>query len=441
MWLIDFFPQVEEGQAKMKLCRVSVDGFKNIKHSDIVFDGIAALISLNSYGKSNLLKAIDFGVDFIKNNEDTKKKMMRWSGGIPLNKATAFQDYWIEFEMITTMNDQPFRIIYGYQFRWVKDKETGACIIAEWLKLKVDEKSQKKYSILINRDEEKAFYRSSETGRCNANIAIDKNDLIINKLKAFDNLYYYEIIKEINALKIYIDHHLDASGYYAPDRLIRKDADILEIESINNLPRVIFNLKQQFQEKYDLLVNAYLQLFPQIKEIIVKQLEVPELKEKLPEDIPFKLSNEIYVLFVIDENLNQPISFQEMSDGAKRIFLLLTNIVLADINSITLLGIEEPENSIHPGLLQDYLRVLSQLLGDCRIIMTSHSPYIIQYLNLDDIYVGLPRQDGIAQFEVLPKAVQKRIIQEANHSDMSTGDYLFELLSGSVEEITSLENL
>ena len=109
------------------------------------------------------------------------------------------------------------------------------------------------------------------------------------------------------------------------------------------------------------MVNAYRQLFPQIKEIIVKQLEVPELKEKLPDDIPFKLSNEIYVLFVMDENLNQPIGFQEMSDGAKRIFLLLTNMVLADINNIALLGIEEPENSIYPSLLQDYLRILSQL--------------------------------------------------------------------------------
>ena len=35
-------------------------------------NNMVALVSLNSYGKSNLLQAIDFGVDFIRNTEEGK---------------------------------------------------------------------------------------------------------------------------------------------------------------------------------------------------------------------------------------------------------------------------------------------------------------------------------------------------------------------------------
>ena len=56
----------------MKIKSISVGGFKNLKRSTIQLNNITAIISPNNYGKSNLLEAIDFGVDFLslvpKNN-------------------------------------------------------------------------------------------------------------------------------------------------------------------------------------------------------------------------------------------------------------------------------------------------------------------------------------------------------------------------------------
>lgn len=286
---------------------------------------------------------------------------------------------------------------------------------------------------------DQAYYCSTETGRCNSKVKIEDNDLIVNKLKAFDSLYYNEIIKRINGLRVYIDRHLDATDSYSPDPIVQKNVDALEMEGIN-LPREIFSLKKKYPQKYDLLMNAFMQLFPQIKEIDVEEVSVnTKLKKELLDDLPFKLSKEVYILYVNDCNLNQPINFEDMSDGAKRVFLLLTNIIIADLNNLSLIAVEEPENSIHPSLLQNYLRVVTQLLGETRIIITSHSPYIIQYLEPHNIYVGMPGKYGVAQFKRIRTSAQKALINDASNSEMSTGDYLFELLSGTEEDIQTIE--
>ena len=57
--------------------------------------------------------------------------------------------------------------------------------------------------------------------------------------------------------------------------------------------------------------------------------------------------------------------------GMKQLTVFSASADHADIEGITLIEFEEPENSIHPGLLQSYLTVLSQLAGECRIVVAS----------------------------------------------------------------------
>ena len=145
-------------------------------------------------------------------------------------------------------------------------------------------------------------------------------------------------------------------------------------------------------------------------------------------------------MFVQDRNLNQPIDFRSLSDGAKRVFLMLTCTIIADIEGITLIEIEEPENSIHPGLLQSYLTVVSQLAGQCRIIVASHSPYIVQYVSTEDIYIGKPNDRGIADFARIEGRKIKQLMKDASSESNSIGDYIFELLSGGEDEMEILMN-
>ncbi|MDD2496792.1 MAG: ATP-binding protein [Desulfitobacteriaceae bacterium] len=425
------------GEKTMRIQKISVGGFRNIDNTLLEMKNMIALVSLNNYGKSNLLKAIDFGVRFIKNNTEIKSAMMSWPDGIPLTIATASKNYMIEFEMQTEINTKTYNVVYGYEFKWIRDDETGARIIGEWLKVKLDEKGQK-YNSYINRNEENAFYKTSETGRCSNKISAEPNELLINKLKAFDNLYYNSIIKRVNNLSAHIDRHLDASSFYRPDPIIRKDIKVSELENSENLPRAMYHLKSKSPDKYELLINSFKQLFPHISEINVEEISLQGRETRIPEDIPFTVAKEIYVINVTDENLNQSINFEMMSDGAKRVFLLLASIILAENKGTSLIAIEEPENSIHPSLLQSYLRVISQLLSYCKIVITSHSPYILQYLEPTSIYIGLPNSKGVAKFSRVRGTMQKSLQNEANSSDTTLGDYVFQLLSGTGDDIKEL---
>ena len=404
----------EKGCVNMKIQAVLIDGFKNL---------------------SNVLSGIDFGLAFIKATIEDKKEMMANSNLIPINCNMIGRNYRYEMEVSTDIHRQEYIIQYGFEFVWKSSENMEPEIISEFLKAKLNERGQK-FTQLINRTQDMALYKSSETGRCSSKIKVESVELVANKLRAYDELYYAEIITKLNGMKIYMENNLDAKSFYQPDPIIRKG---FENEMINadNLPRIIFNLKKQNPAKFELLKDVYFQLFPDIEDVIVKKFKInADESDQFPDDAPFIFTNSIYVLFVKDKNLVNPVDFSMMSDGAKRVFMILTKIIVSSVSNISLIAIEEPENSVHPGLFQAYIQIISQLLDDCKIIITSHSPYIISYLNPSWIHVGMNRKPGVAEFFAFKKSGQKQLENDAAGFNMSMGDYLFSMLADSESNIS-----
>ena len=425
----------KEGCVDMKIQAVLIDGFKNLSNVKISFDNITALVALNNFGKSNVLSGIDFGIDFIKASIEDKKDMMSNSNLIPINCNMIGRNYRYEMEVSTDVDEEEYIILYGFEFEWKDNEDKEPRIVSEFLKIKLNEKGQK-FTQLINRTADTALYKSSETGRCSSKIKVEDAELVVNKLRAYDELYYAEIITKLNGMKIYMENNLDAKSFYRPDPIIRKGFED-EMINANNLPRVIYNLKRQRPDKFELLKDVYSQLFPDIEDVIVKQFKINGLtnNEELPENLPFVFSNNYHVLFVKEKNLVNPVNFSMMSDGAKRVFMILTKVIVSSVSNISLIAIEEPENSIHPGLFQAYIQIISQLLDDCKVIITSHSPYIISYLNPSWIHVGMNRKAGVAEFFTFRKSGQKQLENDADVFNMSMGDYLFSMLADSESNI------
>lgn len=426
----------KEGCVDMKIQAVLIDGFKNLSNVKISFDNITALVALNNFGKSNVLSGIDFGLDFIKASIEDKKDMMSNSNLIPINCSMVGRNYRYEMEVSTDINNEEYIIQYGYEFEWKDSEDKEPQIVSEFLKVKLDEKGQK-FTQLINRSADLALYKSSETGRCSSKIRVENAELVANKLRAYDELYYAQIITKLNGMKIYMENNLDAKSFYQPDPIIRKG---FENEMINadNLPRVIYNLKKQNPDKFELLKDVYSQLFPDIEDVIVKQFKINGLtnNEELPENLPFVFSNNYHVLFVKEKNLVNPVNFSMMSDGAKRVFMILTKIIVSSVSNISLIAIEEPENSVHRGLFQSYIQIISQLLDDCKVIITSHSPYIISYLDPSWIHVGVNKTAGVAEFFTFKKLGKKQLENDAAGFNMSMGDYLFSMLADNESNIS-----
>lgn len=412
----------------MKIQAVWIDGFKNLSNVKISFDNITALVALNNFGKSNVLSAIDFGLTFIKATIENRANMMGNVNFIPINSYMFGKNYKFEMEILTELNNIEYRIFYDYEFTWKCNENIEPCIVSEHLKIRPKDKGQK-YTQLINRDINKALYKSSETGRCSSKINVEPIELVVNKLRAYDEIFYAEIIKKMNSMRFYMENNLDTKSFYQPNPIIRKGLEGMTID-VENLPRVIYQLHEKNPNKFDLLKEVYKDLFPDVEDIIVKQYKInAEDGDMLPSDVPFIIANAIYVLFVKDKNLMHPINFEMMSDGTKRVFMILARIILANEGNVSLIAIEEPEDSVHPSLFQAYIQIISQLLDDCKIIITSHSPYIVSYLDPSWIHVGINRRPGIAEFFTFKKSGKQLLQQDAIDFKMSTGDYLFSMLA------------
>ena len=174
----------KEGCVEMKIQAVLIDGFKNISNVRILFDNITALVALNNFGKSNVLSGIDFGLDFIKASIEDKKDMMSNSNLIPINCSMIGKNYKYEMEVSTDIDGKEYIIQYGYEFEWKDNEDKKPRIVSEFLKAKLNEKGQK-FTQLINRTADTAFYKSSETGRCSSKIKVEEAELVANKLRAY----------------------------------------------------------------------------------------------------------------------------------------------------------------------------------------------------------------------------------------------------------------
>lgn len=419
-----------QGERKMDILNITVGGFRNIKKIKFSFENVTAMVGLNGYGKSNVMDAIDFGFDYIHFASSMREGMMSAKHCIPILRSNAGENYVFDIEIRLDSNGKEYFANYGYSFSWNTDKNPSK-IVEEHLYIRKNEKGQK-YNAIILRDDKNAKYRSSETGRCSKNIKIEHSNLILSKLLAFDDWCYFDIINQINSIQYYIEKHLDASPSFTPAPFVIKGFQELELQGIQSIPRAIFYLKKDYQDKYELLVNAFKQLFPEVKDVEVEEFKLNQnSKMKISEDAPFMYTDSVYSLSIIDDKMIQPVNFENLSDGTKRVFLTLTFSVIADIKNLSMIAIEEPENSLHPMLLQNYLDILSQLVRNCKIFITSHSPYVLQYLNPRSIYVGLPKPSGEATFERFASAKVNTLLRDAAEYDKSVGDYIFNLLSNA----------
>ena len=431
----------------MNIIRLKFGGFSNVENIELNFNKINTLVALNNYGKSNIIKGIQFGVDFIKNQSKTKAKMMAFKPFIPYNKNIDHKPFKFEIELNEENESSNFSILYSYSFDWIKnDKEKGKRILEETLKVK-DLNNDSKYSMYIKRGLTKATYLPSKTGRCDRDVKIDKDELVINKLENLDDLFYSSIIELINDLTIEsADTLQNPDDLYKKIRIsnnenliVRNDYS-LSMSEARNSAYFIYGLSKKKPQYFELFKDAITTLIPSLEDFEPVEIDLKktisfkdeESKLMLPLDFPEK----IYDIRIKEKNNNQQTSITSLSSGSQKIFYVISVAIAAEINKIPLITYEELENSIHPGLLQKLLIILENLLENSKIILSSHSPYLIQYLDSSNIKIGTPNDKGLAVFKQLKKTKFNKLLSLAEDENISVGDLIFDKMieSQSVQE-------
>lgn len=413
---------------RMEIYRIKVGGYTNIKQAELKIEGLTALVAPNNYGKSNVLSAISFATEFMRCTPTEKVSMMKYRPVIPINTSIASIPFTFEMEGKMSVDSISLSFIYGFSLEWAKDEapENGARITEEYLKVKnVDDIRYANY--IIRSSSEEAKYLGTPKGRCDKTLQVLSSQLSIDKLASYDDLFYVGISRQLIMLDVKtVNTLIDPDGFFTPS----STNDIVNGYSTcfpekSNAGFFIYSLRQLQPDKYQLLKNVIMSLIDDIEDFEPIQVSMRKENEMT---VANQSSDLLYDIRVKERFNNQYTSISRISSGSKRIIYVLALTLAASINNTALITFEELENSVHPRLLENLLEAVCQLADKCKILVTSHSPYLVKYLKAEHMYLGMPNSEGVADFRALRPNKIKKVVRMASSEETTLGEYLFELM-------------
>ncbi len=161
-------------------------------------------------------------------------------------------------------------------------------------------------------------------------------------------------------------------------------------ESGDNLPNVIQFLKEQHQ--------------PRLKDILsILSSRVPRLEKVNAEIMP----DGRLLLQIKDAPFEQPVLAKFASDGTLKMLSYLT--LLHDPEPPQLIGIEEPENYLHPRLLSGLAEECHKVSAFSQLMITTHSPHFVNEFQPDEVWVLYRNEHG---FTVCKRTSEMQGIKE-----------------------------
>lgn len=96
-----------------------------------------------------------------------------------------------------------------------------------------------------------------------------------------------------------------------------------------------------------------------------------------------------------DRPFEEPVLSRYASDGTLKLLAYLT--VLYDPNPFEVIGIEEPENQLHPKLLPVLAEEIRGVSAESQVLVTTHSPEFVNAIRPDELWAISRGEDGFAR--------------------------------------------
>lgn len=136
----------------------------------------------------------------------------------------------------------------------------------------------------------------------------------------------------------------------------------------DNLPNVIQFLKEQHEDRLDDILRKLALRVPRLERVTAEPMQDGRLLLQL-KDAPFE----------------RPILAKFASDGTLKMLQYLT--LLYDPDPPQLIGIEEPENFLHPRLLPELAEECREASSHSQLMVTTHSPFFVNGLRPEELWV------------------------------------------------------
>jgi len=187
-------------------------------------------------------------------------------------------------------------------------------------------------------------------------------------------------------------------------------------KSGDNLPNVIQYLKEQHPDQLEHIFQVLRQRVPRLENVISEQMPNGNLLLQI-KDAPF----------------DQPILAKFASDGTMKMLSYLT--VLFDPEPPHFIGLEEPENFLHPRLLPELAEVCREASANSQLLITSHSPFLLNAMKPKEVRILYRDEQGFTQAK---QASEIQGIPEQIEQGGKLGDLWMEGFFGVGDPLTNM---
>lgn len=401
------------------LTRVTIEHFKSIAHADIGLGDINILVGPNGAGKSNVIDAIRFVKDALF--YDLDRAVSERHGIDSIRQWSRFKPYNISlgFEIITNdgIGNYSFTLA-SRQGNYIIIKEDGS-----W-EDKIDVPDS--FTLQDESDWNFLFVRygrlmgSSDTSTTNvvrkASFSRDKAGTVsISRFLGESENQTYLSVENSDEL------FLGSARYsaFSPVSAFRNLRDQLaNFEAYTIFPNT---LRQPQTPSNDSRLLSTGENLTSIFKMLPKTKRGGRIKEEILEGMRLLMQNLENIMIQTIGGVMVPVfrvhepdgeshnfNVSQISDGSLRVLGLLTALYQPDRPAA--LALEEPEQTVNPGVLALLSDVIREISKDTQILVTTHSPELVDKFSPDEIH-ALDLINGVTKISRISES-QKKVVRE-----------------------------
>ena len=275
----------------------------------------------------------------------------------------------IEFEL--KYREKPKTPIITYHL-FIGENTEGPFVEREWMQWRRG--SRGKPVRFLNFREGRGTVVAGETPD-EANEAINEqlDDPVLLAANMFGQLARYP---RVCALRRFItDWHLSRLSTDATRQATNDGPQKRLSETGDNLPNVIQYLQERYPERLEKIISSLSNQVPRLEKVDTELMMSGRRLLKI-KDTPFE----------------QPILAKFASDGTLKLLSYLT--LFHGPEPPQLIGIEEPENYLHPRLLTGFMEDCIKAFMGSQFMITTHSPQFVNELTAEEVWVLYRNEQG-----------------------------------------------
>lgn len=348
--------------------QLQVRNYKSLEDVTINLRPLNVFVGPNNSGKSNILDCFQFLVDFVTRGAGAVHSRggfgtLIWGGDLKRAISIELEGKLSQSSRISIEKESvSYSIPYRYELQ-LAGGPTHYQLIKEIFTIKRDQRVQRILEFPSSNDP-KTCQILDEEGRLVLNVGYSPESYIKYVLQAPKQ---YPLTLQIFAmfLSSWRSYHLIPSRMRYP-LPVKKDLQ-LQPEG-ENLSTVLLSLQSEYRDDFKRVVETL-------------KAGVPELRE-----LYTAITGEGSTYITIEEQgLDQRIPAWAMSDGTLQLLAYLA--VLYSPTPPSLACFEEPENFLHPHLLQLLADLFKEASKRTQILMTTHSPYLLNFMDPADLLI------------------------------------------------------